>query len=179
VHWATGRAGLSVDAIPPTRLIGPAVVIDISDAVGADPDFLLEPDHLLAWEAANGLIPDGAWLLLRSGWSSRASDEAAFLNAGENGPRTPGPSVDAARWLANERGITGLGVETVGIDAGSAGGLDPAFPAHHFLLGAGKFGLTQLQNLDRLPTTGAALVVSPLPIVGGTGSPARVFALVE
>lgn len=179
VHWATGRAGLSVDAIPPTRLIGPAVVIDISDDVAANPDYLLEPDHLLGWEAAHGAIPDGSWLLLRSGWSSRASAEAAFLNADENGPHTPGPSVDAARWLANERGITGLGVETVGIDAGSAGGMEPAFPAHHFLLGAGRFGLTQLQNLDRLPATGAALVVSPLPIVGGTGSPVRVFALVE
>ena len=179
VHWATGRAGLSVDAIPPTRLIGPAVVVDISDNVEDDPDFLLEPDHLLGWEAANGPIPAGAWLLLRSGWSSRSDDEAAFLNADENGPHTPGPSADTARWLANERGITGLGVETVGIDAGSAGGMEPAFPAHHFLLGAGKFGLTQLQNLDRLPATGGVLVVSPLPIVGGTGSPARVFALVE
>ncbi|GAA3611686.1 cyclase family protein [Microlunatus ginsengisoli] len=178
-HWATGRAGLTVDEIPLTRLIGPAIVLDLADEVAADPDFLLEPDHLLGWEAANGPIPDGAWVLLRTGWSARASDEAAFLNADENGPHTPGPSVDAARWLANERAITGLGVETVGIDAGSAGGMEPAFPAHHFLLGAGKFGLTQLQNLDALPAAGALLVVAPLPIVGGTGSPARAIALVE
>ena len=107
------------------------------------------------------------------------ADEAAFLNADENGPHTPGPSAAAARWLANEREITGYGVETVGIDAGSAGGMEPVFPAHHFLLGAGRFGLTQLQNLDALPTTGAVLIVSPLPIVGGTGSPARAVALVE
>jgi kynurenine formamidase len=178
-HWATGRAGLTVDRIPLTRLIGPAVVVDVTDQVGDDADFLLEPDHLLAWEAEHGPVPDGAWLLLRSGWSSRADDEAAFLNADENGPHTPGPSVEAARWLATERSITGLGVETVGIDAGSGGGMDPAFPAHHFLLGAGRFGLTQLQNLDRLPTTGAVLIVSPLPIVGGTGSPVRAVALVE
>ena len=71
-HWATGRAGLTVDAIPLTRLIGPVVVVDVTAEVAADPDFLLEPDHLLAWEAANGPIPDGAWVLLRSGWSARS-----------------------------------------------------------------------------------------------------------
>ena len=100
-----------MDEIPLTRLIGPAIVLDLTDEVAGDPDFLLEPDHLLGWEAANGPIPDGAWVLLRTGWSARASDEAAFLNADENGPHTPGPSVDAARWLANERAITGLGLK--------------------------------------------------------------------
>jgi hypothetical protein len=78
-----------------------------------------------------------------------------------------------------ETPITGLGVETVGTDAGQAMGLEPAFPCHELLLGAGKHGLTQLQNLERLPVTGSLLIVSPLPIVGGSGSPARVYALVE
>lgn len=85
----------------------------------------------------------------------------------------------AAKWLAESSPITGFGVETVGIDAGIAGGFDPMFPAHYFLLGHDKYGLTQLRNVDKLPTLGAVLVASPLPIVGGTGSPARVFALVE
>ena len=107
-----------------------------------------------------------------------AQDEAAFLNVGANGPETPGPDVDASRWLANERAISGFGVETVGIDAGAAGGFDPPFPLHNFLLGAGRLGLTQLANLDKLPLTGALIVVSPLKLVGGTGSPSRVFALV-
>ena len=91
---------------------------------------------------------------------------------------TPGPDVEASRWLATERNISGFGVETVGIDAGSAGGLDPPFPLHNMLLGAGRLGLTQLANLDKLPATGALLVVSPLKLVGGTGSPSRVFAFV-
>jgi kynurenine formamidase len=86
--------------------------------------------------------------------------------------------VEASRWLATERNINGFGVETVGIDAGAAGGFDPPFPLHNFLLGAGKLGLTQLANLERLPVTGALLVVSPLRLVGGTGSPSRVFAFV-
>ena len=117
-------------------------------------------------------------MLLRSGWGSRAHDQAQFLNVGENGPRTPGPDVEASRWLSGERAIAGFGTETVGIDAGSAGGMEPPFPLHNFLLGAGRLGLTQLANLEQLPVTGALLVVAPLRLVGGTGSPSRVYAFV-
>jgi kynurenine formamidase len=88
-------------------------------------------------------------------------------------------SIECARWLAEETPILGLGVETVGTDAGAAHSFDPPFPCHSFLLGAGKYGLTQLRNLDRLPVTGAVVVAPPLPIVGGSGSPVRVLALVE
>ena len=115
---------------------------------------------------------------MRTGWQSRAQDQAAFLNVGGNGPETPGPDVDASRWLAEARPVSGFGTETVGIDAGAAGGFDPPFPLHNLLLGAGRLGLTQLANLDRLPITGALIVVSPLRLVGGTGSPSRAFALV-
>ncbi|ONH22136.1 cyclase family protein [Pseudofrankia asymbiotica] len=177
VHWASGRGGLSVDRIPPARLFGPAVVLDFTAEAAENPDFLLEPAHLDAWVAANGPLPDGAWLLYRTGWSRYSTDGAAFLNADDNGPHTPGVSAAGAEWLAQSP-ISGFGVETVGIDAGCAGALDPVFPVHHHLLGAGKFGLTQLQNLDRLPATGALLIVAPLPIVGGTGSPARAYALI-
>ncbi len=99
---------------------------------------------------------------MRTGWDARADDEDAFLNAGPEGPVTPGPDVEASRWLAQERGIVGFGVETVGIDAGAAGGFDPPFPVHHFVLGAGRYGLTQLANLAELPPTGALIVVAPL-----------------
>lgn len=173
VHWATGRAGRSVDVIPPARLIGPAVVLDFTAEVAADPDFLLEPAHF----EAHGPLPEGAWLIFRTGWSRYNQDAAAFLNADANGPHTPGVSVAGAAWLATSP-ITGFGVETVGIDAGQAGGFEPPFPAHHHLLGADKYGLTQLQNLDQLPATGALLIVAPLPIVGGTGSPCRALAVV-
>ncbi len=86
--------------------------------------------------AENGRIPDGAWVLLRTGWGSRAQDEAAFLNVGENGPETPGPTSRPRAWLAERaRRSPGFGVETVGIDAGAAGGMDPPFPLHNLLLG--------------------------------------------
>ncbi|HST40719.1 MAG TPA: cyclase family protein, partial [Conexibacter sp.] len=133
---------------------------------------------LHAHEREHGRIPDGAWLLLRTGWESRAHDAEAFLNAGPEGPVTPGPDGAAALWLANERAIAGFGVETVGTDAGAAGGFDPPFPAHNHLLGAGVYGLTQLANLGELPATGAAIVVAPLKLVDGTGSPTRALALV-
>ena len=109
----------------------------------------------------------------------RGGSEAEFLNADETGSHTPGVSVECAQWLATEREITGLGVETVGVDAGLAGGFDPAFPVHYHFLGNDKYGLTSLRNLGSLPPTGAVIVVSPLPIVGGTGSPSRVLAIVE
>jgi kynurenine formamidase len=154
------------------------VIEKTAETEAANGDYLLTVADLESWEAENGRVPDGAWVLLRSGWGSRAHDQDEFLNVGENGPRTPGPDVEASRWLANERGIAGFGTETVGIDAGSAGGMDPPFPLHNLLLGAGKLGLTQLANLDSLPITGALLVVSPLKLVGGTGSPSRVYAFV-
>ena len=154
-------------------------VIDRSRDAAKDPDFVLEVEHLQQWEAEHGPLPDGGWLFYRTGWDARSADQASFLNADDTGPHTPGVSADCARYLAETATVIGLGVETVGTDAGAAGGFDPPFPCHSFLLGAGKLGLTQLQNLDRLPATGALAVVGPLPIVGGSGSPARVLALVE
>lgn len=179
VHWASGKDGLDVSQIPPRRLIGPACVLDVTSEVDADPDFLLQVSHLEAWETAHGPIPEGAWLLLRTGWDRFADSQDAFLNADENGSHTPGVSVECAEYLATRTPISGFGVETVGIDAGNAGGLTPPFPVHHHLLGNDKYGLTSLQNLARLPATGAVLVVAPLPIVGGTASPTRVFAFVS
>ena len=179
VHWATGRDGEDVSEVPPARLVAPAVVLDASARAAADPDFLLEIEHVRDWEREHGPLPDGGWLLYRTGWDARSGDQESFLNVDATGPHTPGISAECARWLAEETSLIGLGTETVGTDAGAAHGFDPPFPCHSFFLGAGKYGLTQLQHLSRLPARGAVLLASPLPIVGGSGSPARVLALVE
>lgn len=179
VHWASGRDLADVASVPAGRLIAPAVVLDFSDRAAKDPDFLVEVDHIKAWEADNGPLPEGGWLLLRTGWDARSQSQEAFLNADENGPHTPGLSAECARWVAEETPVIGLGTETVGTDAGRAHSFDPAFPCHSYFLGAGKYGLTQLQNLGSLPPTGAVVIAGPLPIVAGSGSPARVLALVE
>jgi kynurenine formamidase len=175
IHWVSGREGADVSQVPPRRLVAPAVVLDVADRVGPDPDFLLEIEHVRAFEADHGPLPAGGWLLIRTGWDARSADAEAYANGGHS----PGLSVECARWLAQEAPIQGVGVETVGTDAGLAHSFDPPFPCHSFLLGHDKYGLTQLQNLASLPATGAVVIASPLPIVNGSGSPCRVLALVE
>lgn len=179
IHWITGRRGKDVSQIPAQHLIAPAVVLDQSRECAENPDYLLEVADVQAWQREHGPLPDGGWLLYRTGWDSRADDQRKFLNADDTGPHTPGIAVECARWLAEESPIIGVGVETVGTDAGRAHSFDPAFPCHAFMLGAGKYGLTQLANLAMLPPTGAVVIASPLPIIKGSGSPARVLALVE
>jgi kynurenine formamidase len=178
IHWITGREGEDVASVAPSKLVGPAVVIDRSAQAAENPDDVLTVDAVREFEAEHGPLPDGGWLLLRTGWDAYAHDEEAFLNAGSGMPRTPGVDAECARWLAHETPIVGIGVETVGTDAGGAAAFEPPFPVHNFFLGAGKYGLTQLANLARLPPTGALLVAAPLKLVDGTGSPARVLALV-
>lgn len=177
VHWATGNEGRDVSQVPIRHLIAPAAVIDKSAEAAEDPDYLLTVDDVRAWEKEHGSLPEGGWLLYRTGWDSRSHDQAEFLNADAAGPHTPGISVECARWLAEQSPIIGIGVETVGTDAGAAHSFDPPFPVHAFLLGANKYGITQLQNLARLPATGSILLAAPLPIEGGSGSPSRVLAL--
>lgn len=179
VHWVTGKdlPDNTTDTISPGRFVGPACVIDVTAEVAEDEDFLLTKEDVLAWEEEHGPIPEGAWLLLHTGWSERKGREA-FLNADEEGPHSPGFDVECARFLAEERGILGVGVETVGTDAGQAGTFDPPFPTHTLMHGAGKLGLASLMNLDQLPATGAVVIAAPLKIVRGSGSPLRVLALV-
>ena len=179
IHWVTAKDGVDVAQIPPRHLVAPAAVIDMTAEVAQNPDFLLEVEHVRAWQDRHGELPDGGWLLYRTGWDAHSNDQQAFLNADQAGPHTPGVSVACARWLAEQTPIIGLGVETVGTDAGAAAGFDPPFPCHNLLLGSGKYGLTQLQNVARLPATGSVILAGPLPILGGSGSPSRVLALVE
>jgi kynurenine formamidase len=178
VHWITGkdRSHNTTDTIPARQFIGPACVIDASKEVTQFEDFLLTREQVQAWEGQHGKIPAGAWVLLRTDWSRRMGREA-FLNAKEDGPHSPGWTADCLRFLAQERDVLGVGVETVGTDAGQAGGFDPPFPAHNIMHGAGKFGLASLCNLDQLPPTGAVVIAAPLKIVNGSGSPVRVLAL--
>jgi kynurenine formamidase len=178
-HWVSGRDGDDIASVPVARLIAPAVVLDFSAQAAEDPDFLLEVEHIQEWEAGHGPLPEGGWLLYRTGWDARSASQQDFINADDTGSHTPGISPACARWLAEESPLIGLGVETVGTDAGAAHSFDPPFPCHSALMGSGKYGLTQLQNLAQLPPTGAVLVTAPLPIVSGSGSPSRVLALVD
>jgi kynurenine formamidase/2-keto-3-deoxy-L-rhamnonate aldolase RhmA len=178
-HWVTGQhyADGYTDTVSVQRFIAPAVVIDCSKEAAADEKFLIEPAYIEAWEKRHGRIPDGAWVLMRTDWSKR-EDPALFLNMKEDGPHVPGPSAAAVKFLVTQRNVNGWGVEAVGTDAGQAFAFEPAFPAHHLMHGANKFGLASLCNLDQLPPTGAVLITPPLKIEKGSGSPLRVLALV-
>ena len=178
VHWVSGKdfPDNTTDTIPAEKFIAPAVVIDCATQTAANPDFLLTRDAILAWEGRHGRIPNGAWVLLRTDWSKRSGD--AYANVRADGAHTPGPDVGAIRFLVEERDVMGFGTETIGTDAGQAGGFQPPFPAHFFMHGKGRYGLQCLCNLDQLPPTGALIVAAPLKIKGGSGSPLRVLALV-
>jgi len=179
IHWITGKdlPANACDTIPAQRFVGPACVIDITAEVARDPDFLLTTPRVEAWEREHGRIPPGAWVLLRTDWSRR-KEPATFLNVAADGPHSPGFDAKASQMLAKDRDILGVGVETVGTDAGQAGRFDPPFPNHNIMHGAGKFGLASLCNLDQLPPTGAIVIAAPLKIVAGSGSPVRALAIV-
>jgi kynurenine formamidase len=178
IHWITGKDNDDVSSLPLNKLIGPAVVIDKTEEVGNDPDYLLTIADIQRFEEVHGALPPYGWLLYRTGWSARAQDQQAFLNADQNGPHTPGIAIDCARWLAEETPIIGIGTEAVGIDAGQAFAFDPAFPVHNFMLGANKYGVAQLADMSQLPVTGAVFIAFPLKIAGGSGSPIRAVALI-
>jgi len=177
VHWVTGRdlPNGAVDSIPVEKLIAPAVVIDCSAQTAKDPDFLLTRADVESWEARHGQIPANSWVLFRTDWSKRPVQ--AYVNRREDGAHTPGPDVEVMRFLVEQRDILGFGVETIGTDAGQAHLLDPPYPAHHFLHGAGRYGLQCLTNLDQLPPVGSVVIAPPLKMEGGSGSPLRVLAL--
>jgi len=178
VHWVSGKdlPDSTVDRIPPQKFIGPAYVIDVTKEVAQDPDFLLTSARVQQWEATHGRIPSGAWVLLRTGWSKRL-DPAQYINLRDDGPHTPGWAKDCSEFLAHDRDVLGVGVETVGTDAGQAAKFLPPFSNHFVMHGSGKFGLASLCNLDQLPPTGALVIAAPLKIVNGSGSPLRVIAI--
>ncbi|MGV0908894.1 cyclase family protein [Martelella sp. FOR1707] len=177
IHWHTGKdvPNGSVDTLPVKHMIAPACVIDCSAEAAADEDFLLTRDHVIAWEKQHGKIEPGEWVLLRTDWSKR--DFRDYANLKEDGAHTPGPDADVMKWLVEERGILGFGTETIGTDWGQANHLNPPHPAHHYLHGAGRYGLQCLCNLDQLPPRGAIVFAAPLKILNGSGSPLRVLAV--
>ena len=182
-HWLTGKDFPDgyTDTLDVQRLIAPVNVIDCSSEAAKDPDFLLTPEYVKAWEAKHGDIGPGEWVLMRTDWDKRAHDEELFLNKDpdphEDGSHSPGPSPGCIDYLLS-KGIVGWGTQCVGTDAGMAAKFSPPFPAHNFMHRDNCFGLASLCNLDQLPPKGAILIAAPLKIEQGTGSPIRALALV-
>jgi kynurenine formamidase len=172
VHFPPGK--MTVDQIPADKLLGPAVVIDVQAESVKDADYRLTVERIARWEKEHGKIPQGSIVLLRTGWASRWPNSEKYRNQDAQGKmHFPGFSLEAAKLLM-ERRVNGLGCDTLSIDYGASGD----FPVHHAVLGVGLYQLENLANLGELPEAGAFLIVAPIKLEGGSGGPARVFALV-
>ena len=168
IHWVTGRdlPNNATDTIPLDRFIASASVIDCSREAAEDADYLLTVTKLRDFEERHGRILPRSWVLMRTDWSKRSNDPVAFQNFDETGQHTPGPDVEAVRFLVEERDVLGFGTETIGTDAGQGAHLRPPYPCHALMHGAGRFGLQCLANLDLLPPTGAVLIAAPHAVPG-------------
>jgi kynurenine formamidase len=175
VHFARGKK--SADEIPLSSLVGPLVVIDVTEAAKADVDYRVTVADLAAWETAHGRIPEGAIVVMRSGWSDRWPDRARVLGTDEPGDTEnlhfPGFSKEAATFLVEQREVDALGVDTPSIDHGPS----RDFIVHQIVNGADKPGLENIANLEEVPEVGATLIALPMKIGGGSGAPVRVIAV--
>jgi kynurenine formamidase len=171
IHFPPGKT--PVDQIPSKQLFGPAVVIGARASAAKDADFQLPAARVEEWEKDHGRIPEGAIVLLRTGWATRWPDVQRYRNQDAQGRmHFPGFSVDAVKLLI-ERKISGLGCDTLSVDYGAS----EDFAVHHLALGAGLYHLENLADLSEVPETGAFLIVAPIKLEGGSGGPVRVFAL--
>lgn len=178
-HWVTGKDYPlnTVDTIPNDVFVAGACVIDASDEVSQNPDFVLTVEYIQAWEAKHGELEKGTWVLFRTDWYKRSFD-GEFTNVGEDGlNHTPGPSKEAVEYMIS-KDVLGFGVETINTDAGMSFTWEMQLPCHTLMHGAGKYGLQCLKNLDQLPPKGAVVIAAPLKIEEGSGSPLRVLAIV-
>lgn len=164
--------GTTVDQLSPSSLLAPGRVIDLRAACAGDPDFALEADVLERLEAEQVPLVPGCLALFRTGWDRYLLEHELYIGPASGPPRFPGLAPSAARLLV-ERGVRGIGIDTLGIEPGAA----TEYPLHHITLPAGLFHVEGLVGLGRLPASGFLVVVAPLPLVGGSGSPARVLAL--
>lgn len=170
-HFAPG--GAHAADIPADRLVAPCAVLDVRAACREDPAFRLERPHVEDAERREGPIERSSAVLLWTGWEDRRDDPVSYLGGPTEAELAfPGFGVGAAEALL-ERDVVGLGTDTLGIDPGHA----HDFPVHHLALGAGLWHLEGLVNLGALPPRGATLVVGALKLVDGSGTPARVLAL--
>ena len=172
-HFAPGQ--WTIDQIPPERFVAPLVVIDMRSKVENNSDYRLSAEDVANWEQSHGQIPSGSVVIARTGWESRWSSAKNYRNPDSQGVmHFPGYSVEGAKVLVEERKVYGLGIDTLSIDYGPS----PDFPVHQYSLAHGVYHLENVTNLDRVPAQGAHLVVAPMKLEGGSGSPVRVLALV-
>ena len=168
VHFA--RDGVTTEALSLAALVRPAVRLDVRHLVGDDPSFAVAAADIEEIEQRDGEMPASSAVLVHTGWDRFLTDLERY--GGGTRPAFPGLLADAARLLVSRR-VVGIGIDTLGVDPGDA----VTFPAHRITMPAGLWHAEGLVGLERIPLRGAWLVVGALPIVDGSGAPARVFAV--
>jgi len=164
----------SVDQIAAEDLFAPGVVINVAPQAEVDVDYRVRVEDIIEWEKEHGPIPEGAVVLINSGWGRFWENFARYKNQDvRGGLHFPGYSAEAARFLVEKRKVRGVGVDTLSIDHGPS----KDFVVHHIVNKAGKYGLENLANLDDLPPRGFYLVIAPIKIETGSGGPTRIFAI--
>jgi len=170
--------GETADLVPLSRLVAPAVVIDVRERTAENPDYRLTASDVTAWEGAHGRIPEGSIALLRTGWGLRWPDKKRYLGSDRPGDVTnlhfPSFGEDAARLLIAERKVAAIGLDTASVDYGPS----KDFPVHRVAAAANVPGFENLDGLEQVPETGAWVVALPMKIAGGSGGPLRAIALV-
>ncbi|MEL7261561.1 MAG: cyclase family protein [Pseudomonadota bacterium] len=166
--------GQSVDEVPVENLVIPLCVIDIAGKAQDDADAQVTPDDLRAWIAANGDIPDKACVAMHSGWASKVGGDG-YRNVGaDEAMHFPGFHVEAAQMLIEETGAVAIAVDTLSLDHGPSAD----FATHYAWLPTNRYGIENLAGLDQVPAAGATLIVGAPTHRGGSGGPARIFAMV-
>lgn len=170
-HFIKGNK--PVDRLALDRLILPMVVLDAQDAVSKNNDYELTPADIRGWEAKHGKVPAHSLFVMNTGWHKRFDTPEKYRNLDDdNVMRFPGFSAEAAKLLV-ERGVAGIGIDTLSIDHGPS----KTFAAHVVMLGADKYQVENMASLDSLPATGATVIIGVLPVRGGSQAQARIFAL--
>jgi len=177
IHFAEGKH--TVDEIPVEKLIGPAVVINVSEKALADPDYQVGVKDFTDWESKNGEISEGSIVLLNTGYAQFWPDRIKYMGTDKRGPEAvkdlhfPGLDPKAAKWLVDNRKINAIGLDTPSIDYGQS----TLFESHRILFKENIPAFENVANLDKLPSTGALVIALPMKIKGGSGGPLRIIAL--
>ena len=165
----------TADKLPVEKFFAPLAVVSIADRAAKNADTLLTVDDVLSWEKRHGRLPAGAFVAMHSGWDARVGNADRFLNRDAKGTmHAPGFSEEAAQFLVKQRDIVGAGVDTLSLDIAAAS----KFVAHLAFLGAGKYGVELMANLNTVPPAGATIIVGGPKHEGASGGPVRVYALV-
>lgn len=173
-HFARGM--WTVDQIPPERLIAPLVILDVTTAPKSNPDYQVSVEDVANWEQAHGQMPENAVVIANTGWESRWNSPRDYRNADTKGVmHFPGYSLEAAKFLVEGRHVLGLGIDTLSIDYGPS----KDFPVHQYTLSRSVYHLENVANLEHAPAASGMVVVSPMKLEGGSGSPVRIFALLR